>query len=342
MGRNGKKVEVIVIHTMEAPITKATAENVASWFGGPQAPRASAHYCVDLDSVVQCVREEHTAWHAPGANSNGIGIELAGRAAMKAADWEKPDALSTLRFAAVLCAEIAARYDIPIVKLTKEQLKAGNVKGFAGHVDVSKAFGKSDHWDPGPDFPWGAFLGMVKGASEPLTVPNVTLKEAPTSPPLPAVSVDCAGLSWVRLIDSKGAAWDVAPMQIGPVGIGEALALASQQNCTLPTPELVDLIWKSADLKISPMPRTFKMWIMSEMASPTAIADQQRKIREAVAGQPFRLLAGAYKDVVQVGGKVGLYGWHRMNGIPIQPPFFGHNMGWKDYSQGLRLCRRVQ
>jgi hypothetical protein len=45
---------------------------------------------------------------------------------------------------------------------------------------------------------------------------------------------------------------------------------------------------------------------------------------------------------VRPDGKVGIYGWHRLNGEPIQgtTPYFGHAMSWRDYSQGLRLCKR--
>jgi N-acetyl-anhydromuramyl-L-alanine amidase AmpD len=32
-----------------------------------------------------------------------------------------------------------------------------------GHADVSVAFRKSDHWDPGPDFPWARFLRLARG-----------------------------------------------------------------------------------------------------------------------------------------------------------------------------------
>ena len=42
-------------------------------------------------------------------------------------------------------------------------LRAG-ARGITGHADVSVAFRKSDHWDPGPAFPWAAFLRQVSAA----------------------------------------------------------------------------------------------------------------------------------------------------------------------------------
>src|SRR3982750_3889302 len=74
-------IDVLVIHTMESPEKPDTAESVANWFAGSTAPQASAHYCIDANSVVQCVQDGDVAWHAPGANHNGIGFEHAGRAA---------------------------------------------------------------------------------------------------------------------------------------------------------------------------------------------------------------------------------------------------------------------
>ena len=74
-------IDVLVIHTMESPEKPDTAESVAHWFAGSTAPQASAHYCIDDNSIVQCVHDADVAWHAPGANHNGLGFEHAGRAA---------------------------------------------------------------------------------------------------------------------------------------------------------------------------------------------------------------------------------------------------------------------
>src|SRR5690606_3616018 len=44
---NRPRVDVVVIHTMEAAETSTTAENVAAWAAGPSAPQASWHYAID-------------------------------------------------------------------------------------------------------------------------------------------------------------------------------------------------------------------------------------------------------------------------------------------------------
>jgi N-acetyl-anhydromuramyl-L-alanine amidase AmpD len=154
-------IDLIVIHTMESPENADTAETVAAWFAGPSAPQASAHYCVDADSIVGCVHDGDVAWHAPGANHNGIGIEHAGRAAQGNAEWSDDYSQQMLELSAELVARKCAKYDIPVVWLHAAELRAGK-RGITGHAQVSEAFKRSDHTDPGKAFPVQAYLGRVR------------------------------------------------------------------------------------------------------------------------------------------------------------------------------------
>lgn len=157
------------------------------------------------------------------------------------------------------------------------------------------------------------------------------------------ISSEAIDDAWARLTFDDGQVWEVTRRQIAPVGIGEALAMAQAEGLDLPSPAMIDAIWQSADLKITPRPRSFKHWTAAEMNDPTVHADQLANIENQIAGQDFVLLVGAYKDVVRgPDGRVGLYGWHQLNGKPIQPYFTGHGMDWIDYSQGLRLVRKVR
>ena len=71
------------------------------------------------------------------------------------------------------------------------------------------------------------------------------------------------------------------------------------------------------------------------------IIEGQRKGRKG-------LIAGIKKDVV-ISGKISrdakpdreaIYGWHLLNGKPIQPLYTGHINWWVDYSHGIRLVYR--
>lgn len=169
----GRDVDLVVMHTMESPEGLDTAESVSRWAAGPTAPKASWHYAVDVNSVVQCVLEKDIAWAAPGANHDGIQIELAGRAGQNAAQWHDAYSKSQLALAALLVAEICKRHDIPAIKLSAFQVRAGH-RGLCGHIDVTRAFPErgGTHWDPGPNFPWDEFIGMVREALKPKPLRN--------------------------------------------------------------------------------------------------------------------------------------------------------------------------
>lgn len=159
-GRRRADVDLIVIHTVEAHERIDTAENVARWFASDQSPKASAHYVIDSDSVVCCVREEFAAWHANEVNGRSIGLEHAGFARQSHADWADEYSVAMLEKSAELAAHICARWDIPIVRLMPSEVKNG--RGFCGHVDVNAAYGRvGGHWDPGPHFPYPWYLERV-------------------------------------------------------------------------------------------------------------------------------------------------------------------------------------
>lgn len=158
---NRTSIRLVVIHTMENPEKPNGAEAVAAWFAGPNAPMASAHLCVDSDSVVECVKPTDIAFAAPGANGDGYHIEHAGRAAQSTDDWHDAYSFAELALSAKAVAPICVRYGIPPYRLDVDDV-AGKVKqGFCGHVDVTNAFHKSTHTDPGHSFPWAEYLTMV-------------------------------------------------------------------------------------------------------------------------------------------------------------------------------------
>lgn len=173
-----RPVRLIVIHDMEWPETVTAAEDCARMFATMDR-QASAHICVDNDSAVRCVADSDTAWAAPGANADGLQLEIAGRARQSRAEWLDDYSKAALGQAAKVCAAWAAKYGIPVRRLTLGELKAGK-KGFIGHIDATRAYGGS-HTDPGQGFPWDAFLAMVDaelhGKPSPAPEPDKTWTE---------------------------------------------------------------------------------------------------------------------------------------------------------------------
>lgn len=156
-----RKVRVLVLHDMEFPEKMTAAEDVAHYFATmPDGRVASAHVCVDADSVVQCVHDRDVAYAAPGCNHDGISIELAGFMAQSREEWLDAYGAALLHRAADVVAQYCIKYDMPPRKLTDTEL-AGGARGIVGHDQVSRVYKKSDHQDPGPHFPWDAFMQYV-------------------------------------------------------------------------------------------------------------------------------------------------------------------------------------
>jgi hypothetical protein len=177
------------------------------------------------------------------------------------------------------------------------------------------------------------------------SIPDVPLKSSAGMIPVGAAfDIPIPPIETCIPMSFQGKNYLVAPYYIAPVGIGEALQIAEKQGAMLPTPAMVDAIWKAADLKLEPHPRKHDGTpkTMNSVEMNQSQADYiQKQIQDATQGKPFKLLAGTHKDIVQKDGKLGLYGWHQLDGKPIQGFFTGHSLDWKDYSQGLRLVKEA-
>ena len=123
-----------------------------------------------------------------------------------------------------------------------------------------------------------------------------------------------------------------------------AQRIANAWNCILPTTLLVDKIWKAAK-KIDPQP-----WgepYDSSMMSSSRIPVQNSKVEAQIKKKGYvvgDLLAGHSKDIVistkmvEAPDRVGIYGWHQANGVPIQNlNFHSHELTYADYSHAVRL-----
>jgi len=175
---NRTSVQLIVIHTTEGSSHANSAEDGAA-YDQRRTDGVSAHYYVDSDSVIQCVHTAdiaHTAMTA--GNRRGIHYELCGRASWSAATWRGEYALAMLRRAAAQVAIDARDWKIPVRYVSSDQVRNG-VGGLCGHREITYAFKESTHTDPGPNFPWDLFLGMVKEEQAKLEEKEVTGEMTP-------------------------------------------------------------------------------------------------------------------------------------------------------------------
>lgn len=159
-----RPIDLMVIHDMEAPEKGDTAEAVARYFhnGGT---RASAHYCIDNNSVVQCVEDMDVAWAAPGANHQGLHFEHAGYARQTAEDWSDAYSQQMLSISAALMADKCKQYNVPMAFVDAAALHKG-YRGITTHAEITKATGTvGGHTDPGPNFPMSNFISMVQNSA---------------------------------------------------------------------------------------------------------------------------------------------------------------------------------
>lgn len=156
-------VRVGCVHAMQFYEKPDSAEVIANDFATrPATNKASAHVCIDNNSIVQCVRDRDIAFAAPGANHDGIHLELAGYISQSRSQWLDFYGIALLALAADAMAQYCVKYALPVRKLTDAQVGDGVSKGICGHDQVSRVFKKSTHTDPGPNFPWDYYIASVQ------------------------------------------------------------------------------------------------------------------------------------------------------------------------------------
>lgn len=154
-------IRLVVIHDTEGGgfPKQPPARGVAN-YGASRSARASWHVTVDETEAIRCLPDDVVAWAAPGANTDGLQLEICGHARWSRLQWFRHQA--TLKRSAWVVARWCVLYGIPARWLTDRQLADRASEGLCTHAQCSRVFRGSDHTDPGPNFPAGYFLWLVK------------------------------------------------------------------------------------------------------------------------------------------------------------------------------------
>ena len=131
-----------------------------------------------------------------------------------------------------------------------------------------------------------------------------------------------------------------------PMSLRTAAQIAFRFGFVLPTTKMVDAIFKQSAFHLTPNP----LPPGPQMRSTAYYVkhDERIKEQEQTLGKPLdALVSGHKKDVVLTNrlakavGRIAIYGWHRLSGVPIQPLTTVHPASYADYSHGIRLVSEI-
>jgi hypothetical protein len=132
-----------------------------------------------------------------------------------------------------------------------------------------------------------------------------------------------------------------------------AQRLADTLRYILPTRKMVNDIYTAAGLKLAPapIPPSAEMITVPIFAQHDSMVWAQREPQ--LGSSPLGTLVGGTKKDVVISNKIRndlktgvpkpvvIYGWHQLNGVPIQPLYNGHGETYADYSHGIRLVQEA-
>ncbi len=153
--RTARSIRLVVLHSAEG----TSAQGVANHFARSDV-QASTQLAVDDNECYRMLPDLVVPWGAPGANSDGLHVEFCGYARWERSEWLEHE--SMLQRTAWKVAKWCWQYGISPRYLNDKQLASGTARGIVTHVQVSRVFKRSTHWDPGEGFPLNVFLRYVK------------------------------------------------------------------------------------------------------------------------------------------------------------------------------------
>jgi len=131
-----------------------------------------------------------------------------------------------------------------------------------------------------------------------------------------------------------------------PMTLHTAAQIALRFGFILPTKKMVDTIFRQSAFHFAPQP----LPPGPQMSSTAYYVKHDERIKEQrqTLGESLdALVSGHKKDVVLTNrlaraiGRIAIYGWHRLSGVPIQPLSTIHQASYADYSHGIRLVSEI-
>lgn len=176
-GRQGRRVDLFLLHTQEGGSVKDGADRLARWMQNP-ATQVSYHYTISQDpvdngvTVCDVVDTDYMSWSALSANSRSINLCFAG----STVNWSREQWMKQSRaidVAAYLCVQDCKKYGIALNVLAPPY--SSPPPGISDHKYVTQYLKDGSHTDVGNNFPWDYFARCVdkySGVGKPEPAPE--------------------------------------------------------------------------------------------------------------------------------------------------------------------------
>ena len=160
----------VVLHTSEGAEGDSAAESLAGYLERPgdrptsSGGRYGSSYHAIADNglrVIPCVPDHLVAYSAPGSNTEGLHICIPGRAGQTRLEWLTGASRGAIATVAAFLLDTRDRYGIPVERLTAAEVSS-RTRGYCDHATIRDAFGKTTHYDVGPEFPWDVLADDIR------------------------------------------------------------------------------------------------------------------------------------------------------------------------------------
>lgn len=170
----------VVVHDAESPDDRSTSLILAlsrpgdRVIEGSNPPRkyGSGYQAIAIPNGYVVMADDNCGpFHAPPLNKTWLSICLPGYARQTRAEWLDAESRALINGAAHYIVDMHRRHGFPLERRTPTELRAG-LGGITDHDSVSKAWGQTDHWDPGPQFPWDVLFADIAELTTPTPSPE--------------------------------------------------------------------------------------------------------------------------------------------------------------------------